>query len=415
MAHLPKTLLFRYGIFGLPLAFLGLPLYMHLPKFYADHYGISLALIGSVLLFLRIGDAVVDPLIGALTDRFYKLQRVFLAVSLLVMCACFAALFTTPLLPPIIWFASLTMLLYFSYSVASIIFYASGLHLTNDYSERTRVSSWREGFALVGVLCAAVLPTMLQKHFTAIDAFLYFAAIFSALTFVCWAIFPRITPTGATTENFTNIFSLLKKNVALRWLYAVFFLNALPVAITSTLFLFFVEDVLKLADETGAMLGIYFVAAALSTLIWPLISKKIGKKNTMLIAMMIAIASFIWAFFLGADNAHYFYIICVASGFALGADMVLLPALLADIVGDNKEVASQSFGLWQAISKTSLALAAGISLPLLSFLGYNQQADDSHGSLIWLSVCYAIIPCAIKLVALILLLLSPLDNQRRIS
>jgi len=68
MSPLPRTRLLAYGGLGLPLAFAALPLYVHLAPFYSGV--ISLSLLGAILLALRFLDAAIDPLIGALFDRF---------------------------------------------------------------------------------------------------------------------------------------------------------------------------------------------------------------------------------------------------------------------------------------------------------------------------------------------------------
>jgi hypothetical protein len=51
----------RYGLLGLPLAFAALPIYVHVPKLYADQAGLSLALVGRILLLTRVVDALSDP------------------------------------------------------------------------------------------------------------------------------------------------------------------------------------------------------------------------------------------------------------------------------------------------------------------------------------------------------------------
>ena len=50
---LTPRLLAAYGALGLPLAFIALPIYVHLPKLYAD-FGLSLASVGAVLLAARL-------------------------------------------------------------------------------------------------------------------------------------------------------------------------------------------------------------------------------------------------------------------------------------------------------------------------------------------------------------------------
>jgi Na+/melibiose symporter-like transporter len=52
---LPRLL--AYGLFGFPLALLALPIYVYVPQFYAERFGMSLSLIGSALLVSRVLDA----------------------------------------------------------------------------------------------------------------------------------------------------------------------------------------------------------------------------------------------------------------------------------------------------------------------------------------------------------------------
>ena len=64
----------RYGLLGLPLAFVALPLYALLPNHYARSFGVPLAVLGAVLLATRLLDALLDPWIGRWCDRLFALS-----------------------------------------------------------------------------------------------------------------------------------------------------------------------------------------------------------------------------------------------------------------------------------------------------------------------------------------------------
>ncbi len=89
-----------YGAMGLPLAFVALPLYVHLPNYYASNFGISLATLGAILLLARLFDAFTDPLLGRLSDAlFARSHRWVLGVGActgLLMVMGMAALFFPP-------------------------------------------------------------------------------------------------------------------------------------------------------------------------------------------------------------------------------------------------------------------------------------------------------------------------------
>ena len=66
---LTKPILFAYSLPAPPLALAGLPMGVYLPVIYADHFGLSLIVVGWLLWATRISDAVTDPWIGYWSDR----------------------------------------------------------------------------------------------------------------------------------------------------------------------------------------------------------------------------------------------------------------------------------------------------------------------------------------------------------
>ncbi len=57
-----------YGLPALPLALLALPFYVIVPSHYAT-LGVPIAVVGQVLLAVRLFDAFSDPIAGHLSDR----------------------------------------------------------------------------------------------------------------------------------------------------------------------------------------------------------------------------------------------------------------------------------------------------------------------------------------------------------
>ena len=66
---MPNRSVLAYGLMAMPLAFAALPLYVHVPRFYAERGGIALSLLGALLLGTRLLDALVDPWLGGWADR----------------------------------------------------------------------------------------------------------------------------------------------------------------------------------------------------------------------------------------------------------------------------------------------------------------------------------------------------------
>jgi GPH family glycoside/pentoside/hexuronide:cation symporter len=396
-----------YGLLGLPLAFVALPLYVILPNHYAREFGAPLALLGLVLLAARLVDAVLDPIIGRWCDRLFArsvaavlgasaASAVVLALGLwglLFPPAAVRAAGTTGLLT---WAGLLMAITYTAYSVVAVAHQSWGARLGGNEAQRSRVVAWREGLSLLGVLIAAVLPSTLGLGATVAT----FAVL---LTLGWWAWSRSATPIALKTTGPAMSLgpSPLRQPAFLR-LLAVFVINGTASAVPATLVLFFVQDRLQASPSVEpAFLATYFLCAALSIPLWVRLVARIGLARTWLAGMALAVAVFIWAATLGAGDVVPFLIVCALSGVALGTDLTLPSAMLAGLVGQLGERGQREgayFGWWSFATKLNLALAAGLALPLLALFGYEPGARDP-AALQTLTIAYCLLPCALKLLA----------------
>ncbi|WP_240453797.1 MFS transporter [Chachezhania antarctica] len=394
-----------YALFAGVLAAAGLPIYLHAPKFFFDQYGVSLGALGSVLFGLRLFDVIQDPVLGWLSGVLERKRRVAVALVGTVMAAAMVCLFAiAPPFAPLAWFALTLGLLFTAFSFLTITFYAQGVEKAGRAPGmgHVRLASWRETGALIGVCLAAVAPTLLAvfspRPFTIFAVFFAVAAIAAVV-----AMRSEWRATGADTRP---AFRAILADPGSRRLLWIAFANAAPVAVTSTLFLFFVEYRLEAPGLEGPLLLLFFVAAAISAPLWGRAATRYGLRRAMLSGMVLAIVTFTGAAFLGAGDVVPFALVCLASGAALGADMTLLPAAFSTHVAAGSGNPGQAFGLWNFVSKFTLAFAAVTVLPALDMAGLSSDRQAGEGALITLTLLYAVLPCALKLIALWLLVSS---------
>ncbi len=164
----------------------------------------------------------------------------------------------------------------------------------------------------------------------------------------------------------------------------------------ATLFVFFVSDYLQLADQQGLFLLTYFIAGILALPLWLALSKRWGKAPTWQASMLLASASFIAVFLLDSGDFTLYLLICVLTGFSLAIDLALPASMQADISQQQPKLAGTLFGLWGMITKFTLALAVGISLPIMEW-AKSLSVDWS------ILLCYAGLPILLKLAAILLL------------
>ena len=397
-----------YSLFGMILSGAGLPIYIYAPKFYADNFGVSLTALGAVLFGLRLFDVVQDPVLGWLSERLGDARKLAVWIGAALLAISMIGLFAVaPPIAPLIWFGITITGLFTAFSFLTINFYAQGITKAGTLKgSHMRLAAWRETGALLGVCIAAVAPTLLADYVE--NPFAIFAYSFAAVTLIA-AIAMRPEWSGRVTTEPSPIREILSDKLARRLLLLAL-VNAAPLAVSSTLFLFYVESRLNAPGMEGPLLVLFFLAAAASSPFWSWLARKIGAKYALFAAMLLAIASFAFVLTLGEGDVTAFAMICILSGATIGADLTLMPALFAKRMATVSPNGGQGFGLWSLVSKFTLAFAAAALLPVLEASGFRAGDANSAEALTTLTYLYALVPCALKLIAVALLAATTLEE-----
>lgn len=389
-----------YGVLGLPLAFGALPIYLFVPDLYARSGLLSLSTIGVILLLTRLIDAVADPCFGWLVDRYPR--KPMLYAALLPFGLGFFALFTPHLataIDPALWLFSTLAFCTLGFSAAMIAYQAWGSDLGADTIERLRLTGAREAFILAGVVIASVIPSIISDvPITGMTVLPWFLVAFLLVSILILQKLPR-GEQRLDNQSLLSRLGVAWSDTIYRRLLLVFFANGTASAFPATLFVFYVTDVLQAPEKIGILLGAYFLAAAFGVPCWVRMAQSLGRPWTWLIAMLMAIAAFSCAAWLGEGDWLWFLAVSLISGFAVGTDLTIPASMVADL-GEKRSATGTYFGVWNLVAKLNLALAAGIALPLLAILGY---APGSMAHTEVLVGAYVLLPIGLKVIAMSLL------------
>lgn len=406
----PGVSLPGHAVFAAMLSAAGLPIYIHAPAHYAAAHGVGLTALAGVLFALRLIDVVQDPALGWLSARLKTRRGPAVGVGVAVLAASMLGLFAVaPPVAPLLWFGLMMVGLFSAFSFLTISMYAEGVAAGPRLGQagHLRLAGWRETGALLGVCAAAVAPTLLVG--TGAE-YAWFAAGFAGLCLVA-ALLMRGQWGRGEAGAATGFRTILADGVTRR-LLLIALLNAAPVAVSSTLFLFYVGSVLAAPGWEGPLLVLFFLAAAGSAPLWSRLAARFGERPVLLSAMALAIASFSVVLTLGPGDTLAFSLVCLVSGAALGADFAILPALFSRRMEVVAPEAGAAFGLWAFVQKAALALAAAVLLPALDAAGFDAAAGARNGqaALDLLTMLYALVPCVLKLGAMALLAVTPLPR-----
>jgi Na+/melibiose symporter-like transporter len=426
--RLRTPVLLLYALPSLVLALPTIPVYIHLPALYGVELGLGLAVTGLVLLGARIFDTVTDPLVGALSDRVGfcgNRRKLWIAAG-----APIAGLGLFKLLNPstdLDWTYLLgwSVILYAGWTMVTVPYLAWGAELSRDYHERARITSWREGLMLTGIVAAgAVNAVVTRQGGTEAEALgaMAWVAILLGLIFIPLLLLkvpeaPVKSPFGSRKLSVRAGAVLLLTNLPFLRLLLAWFLNGLANGVPAALFYIYLEHGLGAdAGQRAFFILLYFVAAILAVPLWLPLSRRIGKHRAWCWAMIAASLAFAAVPLVPVGGLVVFAFICAVTGVALGADLVLPPAIQADVVDydrlrSGRQRAGLQFALWGMSTKLALAAAVGLALPALEMAGFNPTAPDADGILV-LTVIYALVPAVIKMTAIAVVWRFPLTAER---
>ncbi len=400
--------LFNSSFIAIALAFAGLPLYIYIPDLYVRHYNISLSFIGISLVLIRLLDAFQDPYIGYFSDKYYHKKGLTMIIGSLTLTLGVAGLFYGPPLGvmPSIWFIMTMILVTTGFSIVMINLTTIGSLFHQSSYQRVRLSAWREGSVLIGVLIACAMISYLQKNQTLDDAFIIVFWVFLGLLSIGLYLFYKFlkeqpSPSHRNPKNIKkhSLKSYLTHENKLFFL--VYFLSHFASAIPAVIVFFFIRDYLNLETYTSLFLALYFISGALCMKVWISLSKNKNPNTVWLISMMLSIVTFIWALFLTPGDIALYAIICLLSGTALGADVSLPPVILANKISAQKSDinATQDYAFLALSAKIAIALASGITFIILDLINFEADKDNTKETLNFLLILYALIPCLIKAIS----------------
>ena len=152
---------------GIPATLLIAPVFGILPSYYALHTKVTLAEVGAAFLLARIIDAIIDPLVGTLSDRTNsrlgaRLPWMIVGAILAIPSAYF--FFMPPVNAGALYFFFASFLTMAAWSLLAIPHGAWAAELSDDYDERSRIFSYKQVLATIGGYSLFFIPPALAPY-----------------------------------------------------------------------------------------------------------------------------------------------------------------------------------------------------------------------------------------------------------
>ena len=364
--------------------------------FYTDTFGITAAAAGTLLVVVRVWDAIFDPIMGVVADRTntrwgkFRPWVLWTAVPFGVMGFL---TFMTPDLSPsgkLIYAYVTYIALMMVYSANNLPYSALSGVMTGDLAERTSLSSYRFVFAMLAQLIIQGLALPMVHYFGQGDSakgYQWTMGVFSTvaviLFFITFAVTKeRIQPPPNQHASVRQHFADLLGNrpwLAMFVLTLVLFITlSMRGSVVPYYFNYFVDKVtlaaflgsfgVTAADEAGAVslgFSIFNVLGTLATIVAIFFSKglavKYGKRNVF-VSGLVATVLFTAAFYVLPPTAVPAMFACeILRQFAYGFTIPLLWAMMADVA---------DFSEWKTGRRATAIVFSAIVFALKAGLGF---------------------------------------------
>lgn len=435
--RLGRLTLLAYALPASALALPTIPIFIHLPALYGDTLGLGLAVTGTVLLLARLFDTITDPLAGWLSDRIQirgARRKPWILLGALIAGPGLYQLLSPPTDVDAAYLLIWSVVLYAGWTLIAVPYFAWAAELSNDYDERSRITAWREGASLLGILVAGGVAAMAgdgsDASLAGAQAVADAAIVLGAVTIpiMLWLVpdatlvrSPSITQSTPLARRIVVGAKTLIRNKPFLRLLGAWFVNGVANGIPSALFFLYLDHALGISDADRPLFVLaYFLAAVAAIPVWLYLSRRLGKHRAWCWAMVLTCAAFVFVpviGILGDEGARSaFLVVCLVTGAGLGADLALPPSIQADVVDydtlrQGESRAGLQFALWGMATKFALALSVGIALPSLELLGFDPKLPTEQG-IFALTVIYAFAPVVIKLMAIVIMWRFPIDFDR---
>ena len=414
---------------------------MMLMKFYSDVMGVSVGLVGIMMMLARFVDAFTDVTMGQIVDRSRPRAKGKFLPWIRRMCGPVAI---ASFLLYASWFANMPMAfkifwMFFTYLLWGSVFYTSinipygsmASAISADPKERAQLSNWRTiGASLAGTFIGVVLPLIVYYQDEAGNQVLsgpktsVAALICSIGAIICYLLCYNLCTERVKVEQKTEKFDLGKlvsgliHNKALVGI-VVASICMLLVQLTSQSMTTYVYPNYfgnTQAQSVSGLVGLVVTLACSAVSVK--LSQKLGRKELAIFASLFGAVVFAIAFVLHTHNAWLFVVLYAISYVGLAFFSLICWAMITDVIDDTEvQTGSRSDGeiysVYSFARKLGQAASSGVSGLLLTLIGYTQATafDENVVNGIYNMTC--LVPAlGFVLLAVVLKFLYPLDKKR---
>jgi len=375
------------------------------PGFLVLAVGLPAYLAGIIIMIARIFDAVIDPALGVISDKIrvrYGTRRGSMLICAPLIVLSMYLMFYPYSNPDVMvrfWAALLSYIFYYAVQSSVMIpYYSLSSELTEDYTERARMTTVRLGFSIFASIVCVAIPGMIVDAYEGNAGYIVMSLIFGVIFMVCVGITGLFAKEGLPAPKraepfvFGNLIRPFQVKVFRQYLW-ILLCCQVTMAIMSGLFFFYV-DFYFCRDLTASgegnivgMLGaaIMFGMQIVALPVYMRLIRKTSKTAVYILGSAIWIVSALALFIVPPNtSAIWLYILAAVMGFGISGPGLIPHAIYGDVVDVghlqlSARIAGEFAGVANLVYTAAQAVGLAIVMGMIGAAGFVEQ-DISAGA-----------------------------------
>ncbi|MDR3512199.1 MAG: MFS transporter [Caulobacteraceae bacterium] len=380
--------LVAFSMPGLPIGALAIAMAVFLPKYYAGHFGLGLAVVGGAFGAVRLIDMTFDPFIGVMMDhtttRFGR-YRPWLLLGAPVLMLSVYMLFTPPTQPTYAWLIGWLFVYYIGTSLITLAHSSWASVIASHYHERSRVFGMIQVVSVIGATAVLILPVAMERgahaHSAAVPGmgwFVFVAAPFGVLLALSRTPERIVRHRDGDRVTPRDYWEMIARPDMRRIIVADFCLAMGPGWMSALYLFYFRESRGFTIAQASLLLLLYVFAGVFGAGVLSRLAMKFGKHRTLMVASTGYSLGLIGLAMLPKGSMLLVAPFMFVMGFLATSFVLLDRAMVAD-VGDAilLETGKHRVGLLYAmittVQKIAGALSIFLSFAVLAAIGYDAK------------------------------------------
>ena len=395
--------------------------------FLTDTLGIAALAAGLLVTVAKVWDVVIDPVIGARSDRSLARtgsRRPFMLIGAIALPIFFILTFAVPAgLEPIvsgIWVLVAFTLTATAFSLFQVPYIALPAELTDGYDQRTRLISVRVVVLTIAILLfGAGGPALRESFDSEYTGYLVMAIVAGVVIGLGMLVSSFVAPRGvvvshtetSVAQNYRDGLAALRRSQPFRALLLTFALQGLATGVMLAGAQYVANWVLE-SKGAGTFLFLALIGPALIFApVWQAVARRIGKERGFAIASsLFGIAALAMIGLAWAPGAWVYLPVAFAGAGYAGMQslpMAMLPDVIsADAVRHGEGHAGTFSGVWTAGETTGMALGATVLTIVLAATGYIESTGASFGwqsptAILGIVLSFSVVPAVLISLSLV--------------